>query len=89
MKCVLLWNLKDKFLEVDRNLIPELDTENRDISISVDLNDRNTAISYYVDKYLTGQYDSERKYTQGTLTSLIIPQVYDVEDDLDKLSHIK
>lgn len=89
MKCVLLWNLKDKFLEVDRNLIPELDTENRDISISVDLNDRNTAISYYVGKYLIGQYDSERKYTQGTLTSLIIPQVYDVEDDLDKLSHIK
>ena len=89
MKCVLLWNLKDKFLEADRNLIPELDTENRDISISVDLNDRNTAISYYVGKYLTGQYDSERKYNQGTLTSLIIPQVYDVEDDFDKLSHIK
>ena len=42
MKCVLLWNLRDKILEADNNLIPELDTENGDISISVDLNDRHT-----------------------------------------------
>ena len=89
MKCVLLWNLRDKFLEADHNLIPELDTENGDISISVDLNDRNTAISYYVGKYLTGQYDSDRTYKAGTVTSLVIPKVYDVEDDFDKLSHIK
>ena len=89
MKCVLLWNLRDKILEADNNLIPELDTENGDISISVDLNDRNTAISYYVGKYFTGQYGSDRTYKAGTVTSLVIPKVYDVEDDFDKLSHIK
>ena len=46
-------------------------------------------ISYYVGKYLTGQYGSDRTYKAGTVTSLVIPQVYDVEDDFDKLSHIK
>ncbi|MFQ9121633.1 MAG: hypothetical protein ACLR5N_00745 [Haemophilus parainfluenzae] len=67
----MLWNLRDKILEADNNLIPGVDTENGDISISSRLNDRNTAISYYVGKYFTGQYGSDRTYKAGTVTSLV------------------
>ena len=89
LKYIVLWNIKDEFLDEDYGLTPEYDDLSQEISTELDLYDRNGAIAFYLKDYIVGVHFSDGNFEPGITHKFVIPDnVYNIRE-LPKLSHIK
>ena len=89
LKYIVLWNIKDEFLDEDYGLTPEYDDLSEEISTELDLYDRNGAIAFYLKDYIVGVHFSDGNFEPGITHKFVIPDnVYNIRE-LPKLSHIK
>ena len=89
LKYIVLWNIKDEFLDEDHGLTPEYDDLSEEISTELDLYDRNGAIAFYLKDYIVGVHFSDGNFEPGITHKFVIPDnVYNIRE-LPKLSHIK
>ena len=89
LKYIVLWNIKDEFLDEDYGLTPEYDDLSQEISTELDLYDRNCAIAFYLKDYIVGVHFSDGNFEPGITHKFVIPDnVYNIRE-LPKLSHIK
>ncbi|QOR17148.1 hypothetical protein [Haemophilus parainfluenzae] len=89
LKYIVLWNIKDEFLDEDHGLTPEYDDLSEEISTELDLYDRNGAIAFYLKDYIVGVHFSDGNFEPGITHKFVIPDnVFNIRE-LPKLSHIK
>ena len=89
LKYIVLWNIKDEFLDEDYGLTPEYDDLSEEISTELDLYDRNGAIAFYLKDYIVGVHFSDGNFEPGITHKFVIPDnVFNIRE-LPKLSHIK
>ena len=89
LKYIVLWNIKDEFLDEDHGLTPEYDDLSQEISTELDLYDRNGAIAFYLKDYIVGVHFSDGNFEPGITHKFVIPDnVFNIRE-LPKLSHIK
>ena len=89
LKYIVLWNIKDEFLDEDYGLTPEYDDLSEEISTELDLYDRNGAIAFYLEDYIVGVHFSDGNFEPGITHKFVIPDnVFNIRE-LPKLSHIK
>ena len=89
LKYIVLWNIKDEFLDEDYGLTPEYDDLSEEISTELDLYDRNGAIAFYLKDYIVGVHFSDGNFEPGITHKFVIPNnVFNIRE-LPKLSHIK
>ena len=89
LKYILLWNIKDEFLDEDYGLTPDYDDLSEEISTELDLYDRNGAIAFYLKDYIVGVHFSDGNFEPGITHKFVIPDnVFNIRE-LPKLSHIK
>jgi len=89
LKYIVLWNIKDEFLDEDYGLTPEYDDLSQEISTELDLYDRNGAIAFYLKDYIVGVHFSDGNFEPGITHKFVIPDnVFNIRE-LPKLSHIK
>ena len=87
LKYIVLWNIKDEFLDEDYGLTPEYDDLSQEISTELDLYDRNGAIAFYLKDYIVGVHFSDGNFEPGITHKFVIPDnVYNIRE-LPKLFH--
>ena len=89
LKYIVLWNIKDEFLDEDHGLTPEYDDLSEEISTELDLYYRNGSIAFYLKDYIVGVHFSDGNFEPGITHKFVIPDnVFNIRE-LPKLSHIK